>query len=129
VRIGRIFMALFVVLGVLVAGATALVVVKPELFFEMEGEALALSVADEVGDAANRRVSGEDCKRRRGDLWRCTVDEDPGSGAQRDYDVRAIDDDCWRLAQPSQAEIRRRFDTGPRTVRACLSLLDYLGFG
>ena len=124
--LGRVFLALLAVLGFAVAAGTILVAVKPELFFEMEGKALALSLADELGEARDHETGGRTCRRRGDDVWRCEVEHDPGSGDGATYYVRALDDECWRL-EPRSA--REHFDRPYPEVRGCLGFLDYVGFG
>lgn len=97
----------------LVLAFMASVIVKPELYWDPNGAAIAESLDDEGGAAFG--VPGR-C-RRHGEAWECVIEQDPGSGGSGSVTLILEEDDCW---------IARGLPYR-RPISGCLDAFDYLG--
>ena len=106
--------------AVLVA-AIAFFFLKPEVIFDVDDDAVASSIADELPE----RLFVGPCKSLGERRWRCAVTAGESSDAVAVYrlTVQLDDDRCWDvIAAPAAAATARQ----PPNAEGCLGLTDYL---
>ena len=109
-------LAIIVVSIAFLVAAIAFFFWKPEVIFDIDDEAVASSIADELPE----RLFVDPCKSL-GDLrWRCEVTAGEGNDAVRVYNltVQLDEDRCWTVIAPRKGTIA--------TKEGCLGLTDYL---
>ena len=111
--VGLLIVALSV--AVLVA-AVAFFFWKPEVIFDVDGDAVASSVADELPE----RLFVEPCRSLGQRRWSCPVTAGEASDAVSVYRLRVqLDDDrCWTVLSSRAGAVSSR--------EGCLGLTDYL---
>jgi len=58
-------------------------------------------LADSFDRAADGLAVVGPCESSGGGVWRCHVEDDPGSGTSTSYTLRLDTDECWSVLQPS----------------------------
>ena len=109
-------LAIVVVTIAFLAAAVAFFFLKPDLIFDVDDEAVASSVADELPE----RLFVEPCRSLGQRRWSCEVTAGEANDSVSVYRLRVqLDDDrCWTVtAPPSGAGASRE---------GCLGLTDYL---
>jgi hypothetical protein len=91
------------------AGILVVAILRPSTFWTPDGADIGRSLED-AGDFAIY----EDCEQERRTVWRCPVEDDPGSGTSGYYVVRMQPDDCWSA------------ERGNRRLGGCVGFLDYV---
>jgi hypothetical protein len=105
------------VLVVITLVATAAFVYRPAAILGVGDRALADSVAEEAGGSG----ALDECSKRGGGHWRCSVSE--GSGKTARYDVQEQERGCWtarRVGGPGG------LDRAPTRTSGCIGVLDYV---
>ena len=107
---------ILVVSIVFIVGALAFFFLKPDLVFDIDDEAVASSIADELPE----RLFVDPC-RSLGELrWNCAVTAGEASDAVAAYrlTVQLDEDRCWTVITPREGAVASK--------EGCLGLTDYL---
>jgi hypothetical protein len=95
----------FIVTAVLLVALIAVIAIKPNLVFAVNGKQVAYSLNREV------RAESTSCVRTRPDAWTCYAEWDPGSGADSTYTLRMPRADCWTAVR-TDGHLYRRHASG-----------------
>ena len=99
-----------------IVAAIAFVFLKPDVIFDVDDEAVASSVADELPE----RLFVDPCKALGQRRWSCGVTAGEANDAVAVYRLRVqLDDDrCWTVTAPRSGAVSSK--------EGCLGLTDYL---
>jgi hypothetical protein len=122
IRLGRLPAVIAVGVAVAVVAVCAYAVARPLAFWTPDGRDLAESLQRSAG----HQFAAYPCQRASGDRWRCTIEDDPGSGPSDRYALTLNRDGCWRGVRDGRDDDGKLWVPGGQPLRGCLQVLDFV---